>query len=1045
MRSKYSKKLIALTITNLILFIVMNFSVITFAYLSSQYRQTYPNSMDIRLLFGHLDPSANPSGEWGSDTNPFLISENRHLQNLYVLQNRSITNYIDSDSVFQVSDIYGNPNYIGGESTNSLLDVDSIGTEQFPFISNFRGVQNPDMLVTLPTGEKSDTSVLGNIRVTALTDQTDIGLFGNIGPSAKPDSGIIGSVSTLLLYNLEINTSITGGHNPTHDYFVTGAPYETNHMGILAGHVQYSRIEDISVYYSGPDGAPTIKAFKVNGVTGLTPPAKYTTATGIVGYYKEIILRDTDVPVSSDGIKNEIGGGKAGLDLGVVYTSDLWEFMEEKTQVGNPAPNDSYDLQTTFGPELYKVQDNSYFQIGVFSFAHSMQVTNNDSLSKLWTTPTSNKWTVSRNNGYSNAPVSQPTPASKYTLTRITNTQMENQTTSQREHVLNSTLRTSTYRYMLTVVVSGKEYALVRNGATAAAKEIDPNNFIIPDAELDYYTFEPYYDNQQDSSVPPYESDSMKLIDYRAQPLTFNQNNTTTNLPMQFLGYGKNITKSGVIKEIPRPLRILYQNPGTSTSFMATSTSSGNYEGVRFIPVSDSNNTLLSMNNTRPNATAYSQYVLQRRFKRTTNSSSYMTFTLANGFSATNTANSGTRVRLYAVNTATKVSTSYNKQIYTPTTNLFTYDTDKTVLFYTGTPSSNTNNIKYRYEMRNLEDLEWSDNENKALVSGDYAIKMASPTSYYYLNSKFWGVNQGIPNPGGNGTINVPDGSIGFTVQPGDGGTSKVFIIVATDPLQDVDQVITVSRFGTGDNQNSDRTIVDQFVLPPVPGGSAAATIPIRIIDGVNNYDVYPNQNTLLVAYIISVPIRQVAITYFLESSQGSASFVYLSSERTAVKDNNPNHENDVNFNQLTGIDFVRKGTADLIATINSQEYQASLTAPYFGVTRNPDNLNGENPNLDLLKMSISVSYDFTYQINRGQVYDNDRKKYINTIFVTVEILEPSNVTGNTDAILKTIMQNYNYNFTEWSYLDTDIYEYIYSDQVIIKINNKVLDWLILI
>lgn len=1063
---KLKTKLVFVTLMNFILFILLNYSFITLAYISTKLQTSHQSGFDVNLLFDRLDESLGITAPWGSKENPYLINEPRHLQNLYTLQNNLQSTLINKDSVFQVSNNLGKPVFVGGESPTNLLELFSIGSEENPFISTFRGVQTtiPGEFVSIKgTSELSDTSIIGNIRILASGTQQDIGLFGTVGPKVAPITGTIGRISTLLVTNVEIKTSSVGGYNPQHTYFVTNEAYETNHIGILAGHAQFTEINDISVYYSGPNGNPTVKAFNINNVPGLSSGAKYTSSTGIVGYYKKIIVNDAPLPVTSDGFPTSIGSGNTGLDLGVVNSQDLWQFMEDNNLGGSPIQNE-YSLQDTFGTSaaIYRNADDlSYFQIGVFTFVHSNQVTKDDTLTKLWTTPNSDQWSVSTtkpNPTYASATQAQPVTAYNYPVTQITNKQMANQTTSQLFHTLNSTLSNpATYRYMMTVTISNREYALVRNGATASPKEviISGGGFTIPANELEYYTFSLYNNIVYDEFVPPYGSDGKRLVGGGAS-FIFNNNNSainpysSSNEPKaRYAGYGKEITREGVIKEIPRPLRI-WQPSTPTTSFMATS--STGFEGLRFIPSSATG--IYNVNNTRPDNRTYSLFTVQRTSQTGSypDYPSYMSFSLGTGFSAVSTttgdANNNnpdraTRVKLWAVNYANPGNpVAYNKTINTPTAGIKTYTTHNTVLLYKGNATSSDNAAKYRYEMTNLESLGWVDNKGETITSVNKAIKMATPTSYYYISPKFWGVKTGIPSPGGGPDINVPEGSIGFTVQPHKTETtSKVYIIVATDPLQDFNQTITISRFGSGTNQNGDRTVVENasIPLPPVPGATQASTIPITITDGGIDYLVYPNLNVLLVAYIISVPVLTVPITYFLESSQGTASFVYLSSERTAAKDNNPDHENDVQFPPLDWVDYVFMGTNNRIATVGSPEYKASLTATYFGVTRNPANLDGSNEALDALIVAIATSYDFTYAINRAVIYNSATGKDVNTIFITVNILAPSNMMGDSDAIISQIMANYNFNFSEYSRIEN--YEFSYSDAVVLNINGKLVNW----
>ncbi len=935
------------------------------------------------------------------------------------------------------------------------MEIHSIGTEEFPFVSTIRGVTtaNPDEFVSLPSGEKSNTSVLGNLEVNATENQTDIGLFGNVGPIERPeDDSPIGTINNLLLYNVMITSTSAGGTRPNHDNFVTSAPYESNHIGILAGHAQYTTISNISVYYSGSNGNPNVKAFNVHNGAGHPAAPKYTTASGIIGYYRDLSLGDGGLPVTSDG-KQDFGGETSGLGLGIVNANDIWKFMEDKTSVGKPAPNAEYSIQETFGPELYGISNvnKDYFQLGVFTFAHSAQTTEDDSIVKLWETE-DNEWKVSTGGNYTHEAVTQNIVARSYNLTQITNHQMKNPSTPQMIHQLTDELaNTNKYRYMLTVEDGGKNYALVRNGATAVPKEINTANFIIPESELEYYTFTPYSQQIQNSNVPPYGTYGYQLtgqltglLNNDRDRLHFNEASSPNNTVMQYLGYGKNITRDGTIKEIPRPLRIYYDfSTGTlsPTSFMASSSAATTKEGVRLVAVA--NNLPVNVNGTRPDATDYETFFLQRRTSEIASQTAYTSYSAANGFRVENyhmfnnvLRSAIARFKLWAVDVSNPQVADYDKEIYTPIVNgnLKTYDMRENVLYYIGNATSNNNSLRYKYEYRSLPDLNWQDNSGKRISSLNNAIKMAAPTSYYFINTTFWGVVEGIPNPGGSGTIDVPEGSIGFTVQDGPAGSpkAKIRVIVATDPAQDLNQTIMVSRFGSGTNQKSNRTIVANLPLPPVPGPNHSGTIPISVVDGGITYNnIYPNQNVLLVAYVFEVDVQTVPITYFLEASQGSANFVYLSSDRISSEDNNTFHENEIGMKQLDNIDLVHDTPEGVIATVNHPDYVRSLTAPYFGITRNPDRIDDSDPTIDALIISIITSYDFTYAINRA--YNISDEKYYT--YISIFVTAPSDVTGDTDAIIKVIMANYNFNFNEGAST---------SDVVVLTINSKVVNWSIL-
>ena len=152
-----------------------------------------------------------------------------------------------------------------------------------------------------------------------------------------------------------------------------------------------ANLDKISVYYSQTNGVAHVDAFNVSA--GDT--AKYTTSGGIIGFYKRVIVDgEIENPVTSDGSDQGAGQAAAGLGKGIVYAEDIWKFMEENTTVGNPAPNNSYDLQDTFGDELYDPNDNSYFHVGVFTFAHSRQSRGKDRIAKIWTDAYTNEWTI---------------------------------------------------------------------------------------------------------------------------------------------------------------------------------------------------------------------------------------------------------------------------------------------------------------------------------------------------------------------------------------------------------------------------------------------------------------------------------------------------------------------------------------------------------------------------------------------------------------------------------------------------------------------------
>lgn len=1052
-RNKY------LLLVTLFFSFMLTFSYPIYAYFKAANLEKVKPTMDIRLLFGRLDENL-ASGPWGTEQNPYLISTVEHLQNLYVLQNSPDSHLINESSVFQVSDSQGYPVYVGSTNENNLLEMKSIGNEQYPFISLLRGVTttNQSKYIQLPSGEYTDTSVLGNIKITPVPGQVDIGLFGNMGPDEEDidpqnQSAFKGGVSNLLLYNIQVQTDQVGSHIASHHYNVSGGTFETNHIGILVGHAQYVNLEKISVYYSTTNNVANVNAFDVQA----GDQAKYTTSGGIVGFYKRVVIDgETQYPVSSDGSSIGIGSDQTGLGMGIVYSSDIWDFMEEKTNVGNPAPLNSYNLQDTFGNALYG-SDNSYFNIGVFTFAHSRQAHGRDHLAKLWPSSAAKDWTIATNgdDGYTLSTKNMGA-AKKYVATKITNSHFGsiNSNTGSASLPTDTWGNQSNYRYMLTYVDSAtqKEYALIRYGATALGVQIDPSNLVIKESDLPYYTFQVLNNQRADTKYPPYES-GFAYEYYNTTALQFHRSGRSMNF--QYMIYGATVydpVNTTLIKESPRPLRIYALGQDTeSASFMATSVSNFR-EGVRFIPPS--------------NTSTFSTYKIQRTTGNNSTMNAYLTFSPTTGFSATSSQDNATSFNLYAVRITNNSSnssesptiTNYLLEDYQVKSNApkQTFDMEQNVLYYTGSYSDNDPKNRYLYEMKAISALDWYDNDDKLITKADTMLAMSDPTSYYYVNNKFFGVKLNIPSPIKKGaTINVPEGSIGFTVNGSknpNGMTAKINVIVATDPNQGFEQHITVSRFGTGTNQNADRKILDRLVLPPAPGTSITKTQAIYLKNEQNNpYKVYPGFNTLLVAYTFEVPIQTVEITYFLEASRGSARFVYLAGERLAANDHNPKHENDAKIPNLNSIDYVYSLTKTInnvnnrrfVATVQSSDYSASLTVPYFGFTSNPAFNEDDLVLKDRYIITAVNGFNFTYKISR--IYDpSTDEKY----HMYISVLANLNGSGYTPTItlnqLKTIQQNMNFNFSENSYM-TPEYEFVYSDKVVMNINGYLLeDWSIL-
>jgi len=1026
------------------------------AYFSDAASNDLGAVLEVGGLFGHLDNPADPDADWGTDDNPYLIYETRHLQNLYSLQNQKDITAINENTVFQVSDTAGNPCFVGGTSWENLFSIPSIGSEDFPFISTFRGVSttNPTLYTSLPSGQVSDTSVIGNIRVLAYEGQIDIGLFGNVGRPDPNDpdgtnEGIVttGYIGNLLISNIQISSDTTGDTTKEEhtDYFSSTEDTESNHLGILVGHAQYCTIENISVYYTMTTvyGTPVaeLKAFEI---LANQTDTQYTTAGGIIGYYKQIMVADTEFPVNYNGVDGT-GGLYSGFGLGILYSEDIWTYMEEI--YGAPMTESTYGLQQT--EELNALYANTatldglqktYFSVGVFTFVHSRQAMGEDRIAKLWASDAeedpSKMWTVSNSGTYSAGTSTViDSSAKQYTTTQLTTANLSNYGTSYRypsttvfPGIDANSYNNTRYRYMIVVESGGVEYAITKNGESLATQKIDTANFVISQDQLIYYTF------RVATTIDQYEGqtpDGRERFSYGAsKQLRINSTSNYTSYLAQYFLYGKTYPDDETYPdEEERPLRIF-----TPTSFVYSSAT-----GTTQAATNEYSRLNLSGTGTS------TVYALQRYGSSTSGASYYVRFSVGKGFYGYSSAGTSV-IKIYVVDTQSATDAVYQKDTYNPTGTTTTYDMSKYVLSYVGQYDSDTATAKYKYDLVTLESLNLPDNLEMPITQIDSVIKMSDPSSYYFLGGTYYGMLKDIPVEGQEGKyVYAPKGSVAVSVNNTGvaNDTSSITIIVATDPSQLVDQEITISKFtstyasgvpvATGSNI-SGITHVSTFVLPSVPGTSSSVirTTPISVKQpGDSVYrTAYPNMQTLLVLYTLTVDVSgsksNPPTTYFLESSKGTANFVYFSVDKTASNLSNPTHSNDAFFEVPNGVDFVfdlLDGTDTKVITVSDAAYVQSLILPYFGL------LNESTTETVLVILDAKA---FSYSILR--YYDTVEEHYM----LYINIIAPGDSPPNTYF---EIIDQMNFNFYDATYYDTTQGFRVFSDIVIMTINGEEVDW----
>lgn len=1042
-------------------------------YFAEKDTDNLPLIINVEGLFGKLDASQSPTGAWGTENNPYLIYNTTHLTNLYILQNSKDIKAINKDTVFQVSNPNGTPCYVGGTPEN-LFPIPSIGSEDFPFVSTFRGKKtaNSNDFVSF-NGYLSDTSVLGNIEVTAYVGQIDIGLFGNVGEKDPSDTTgesqnitTTGYIGELLLSNIRISTNVIGdtsgklsSHPFPDDYFSDDSGHkESNHIGVLVGHAQYTRIEKISVHYPNTiTGSGESRQVKANlnafNIGTNDDAAKYTTAGGIIGFYKQIIVPDfADYPVNSSGL-SPAGSTSPGFGLGVLYSVDIWNYMQSLSDI--ELTNRVYNLKETFevgADKLYSTDSTldgltkTFFRVGVFTLVHTREALGYDRIAKLWASDAdedpSKMWTISNNGTYSKGTNTVvDSAAKKYTITQLTTSNLSVGGTgtgnSAYYYYPSSSADYSKYRYMIVVESGGIEYVLVKNGESLTTQKIDTSNFVIPANMMVYYTFRVAASSTHlgnNNKTPDgrdrftYGSSTMLRING-----TGTGNGSYSSYSQQYLLYGVTPTGSGYPPEEERPLRIF-----TPTSFVYSSAtgSSASNEYSRLVMTA-----------------ASSLSTMQRYTSSTSSAAYYLNFSVGSGFYGAASAGSPF-YKVYAVDTTSGTTANFSKESQTPTGATTTFDMSKNVLQYVGTYNSNTASDKYKYDLVSLESLNLPDNLEVPITQIDSALKMADPSSYYYLGGTYYGILRNIPVAGEAGKyVYAPRGSVAVRVNNTGvaGDTSEITIIVATDPSQLVDQEITITRFkGTDANgvPNSTGTNISGILdtptaviaLPSIPGPAVSGTsrtTPIYVKrPGDTVYrTAYPNMQTIMVAYKLTVDVSgsksNPPTTYFLESSKGAASFVYFSVDKSATGLSNPTHKNEAYFPMLNGIDFVfdiTQGANKKVATVGDDEYISSLIMPFFGVT-----LNKVTEQLDVVS-----ARNLNYEITRIYVESEIKKNmmYINIIIPPVAL--PPALTA---AQRKAYWQQINFNFFDGTYFDAENYVRINSDVVILSVNGVVIDW----
>jgi hypothetical protein len=313
------------------------FTVVSFAYFSSDLRIKGYTNIKIELLFDHYEESAleeyqsgfeNLTEEdkvWGHKGNPYLISGIRHIYNLSVLQNNGyfyknfIESNFDENGVLvgntDFSDGYEVPYFVISNPDGAPVVIDAstrvikpVGNDQYPFIGSVVGASSSESPVGFSASGKdltTTTSAIHGVTVQTTKSSIDYGFFGKISYlgiepvideslGMQTFEGYVSNISNILFSDVKVKVESSVWEDIM-DYVLNHLfykktfgvteevdPCETHHVGIIAGHVEYAKMSALSVYYSSED----ILAIDLQdaGRDGDNNPFNYASATGHIGF-----------------------------------------------------------------------------------------------------------------------------------------------------------------------------------------------------------------------------------------------------------------------------------------------------------------------------------------------------------------------------------------------------------------------------------------------------------------------------------------------------------------------------------------------------------------------------------------------------------------------------------------------------------------------------------------------------------------------------------------------------------------------------------------
>lgn len=362
------------------------------AYFRFIFDKSGTNTVMVELIFDHLDfndsdvINAGFADEengneipWGSEKNPYVISQKYHIQNLSVLQNSGFfasrvkkdengdpildenNNTIPDQSYFLVCNTDGTPVSIDCDG----IKIAPIGSHEYPFTGVIRGA--PIAGSTTYNGYGSSVSTIADLTVESNLDEPDIGFFGRLGYNGTYDAetltvsdGFAAIVDNLLFADVTISSrkSFFDTLEEWWNLFLNHLNRseeikETHHVGIIAGHAEFATVSNISVYYT-----ENVPAFDlVSNYEGSN--TNYYSTTGLIGLLECVnpeVDEENGTLSGSAGIRDSDllgdgsaggGGDESGTLTGYFLAENLFSRHEEylhNEEVNLPTA-DAYDVK----------------------------------------------------------------------------------------------------------------------------------------------------------------------------------------------------------------------------------------------------------------------------------------------------------------------------------------------------------------------------------------------------------------------------------------------------------------------------------------------------------------------------------------------------------------------------------------------------------------------------------------------------------------------------------------------------------------------------